>query len=470
MQLENYCEGEPKVDGDTHGHGGPLKVSHGGGFSGHRTEVDKWLKATAMAGMHVVPDVQDFQTTNGVSVSGPSVIVVITGLHSQECDREEDIRATYFDGVQAMASWVDGQTGRRSDPAHYILHPLLDSGKTGLRVLTNLAVNRILFNSHKRAIGVELDSGIIVLARKQVVVSSGTMNSSQILERSGIGSETRLKELHIPVILNNPAVGQSYQDHQLLLVSYKSNTAPTHTLDALWQGRRAMDELIAEGKGMAGWTGVLIGGKLHPSTSEVDSMDPEFQKVYKEDYTAPQKPVSFFAGGCSLVSPHISNAPAGQYFTFAIATAYGRSRGYIHTLGNPLVKGPDFDTGFFSDPTDIKILAWTYKKTREIARRLDDYAGGFTPTHPVFDKSSRASFDVDDVYLKELGSDKDKIQDIVYTKDDDEAIEAFLRETVSTMWHSAGTCAMKPLKEGGVIDKNLNVHGVEGVKVAGKEL
>ena len=71
MQLENYCEGEPEVDGDNHGHTGPLKVSHGGGFTGHRTEVDKWLKATAMTDLHVVPDVQDFQTTNGVSVSAP---------------------------------------------------------------------------------------------------------------------------------------------------------------------------------------------------------------------------------------------------------------------------------------------------------------------------------------------------------------------------------------------------------------
>lgn len=369
-----------------------------------------------------------------------------------------------------MASWVDGQTGRRSDPAHYILHPLLDDGKTGLKVLPNHSVNRVLFNSQKRAIGVELDSGTIVLARKQVVVSSGTLNSSQILERSGIGSEKRLKELHIPLVFDNNAVGESYQDHQLLLVCYKSKTASRNTLDALWQGRQSMEKLMAEGNGMAGWTGVVIGGKVHPSTSEVESMDPEFQKVYREDYTTPQKPVSFFAGGCSLVSPHISNASPGQYFTFALATAYGRSRGYIHTLGNPLVNGPDFDTGFFSDPSDIKILSWTYKKTREIARRLDDYAGGFVPTHPKFNKSSQASFEVDDAYLKEVGSDKEKIKDLVYTKDDNEAIESFLRETVSTMWHSAGTCSMKPLEAGGVTDKNLNVHGVKGLKVAGKDL
>lgn len=30
-----------------------------------------------------------------------------------------------------------------------------------------------------------------------------------------------------------------------------------------------------------------------------------------------------------------------------------------------------------------------------------------------------------------------------------------------------GTCAMKPRAEGGVVDPNLNVYGIEGLKVAG---
>ncbi|KAK5043447.1 hypothetical protein LTR84_011983 [Exophiala bonariae] len=435
--LENYCEGEHGVGRDTHGHTGPLKVSHGGGFVGHQAEVEKWLKASAIAGMNIVPDAQDFKTTNGIS---------------------------------AMPSWVDAQKGRRSDPAHYILHPLLDNRSTGLKVLPDQTVNRVLFNSRKRAIGVELVSSTIILARKQVVLSSGTLNTPQILERSGIGSQKRLRELHIPLVFNNNAVGESYMDHQLLLVSYMSKTDPTKTLDALWQGRHSLDQMSAGGTGIAGWTGVLIGGKINPTASELEAMDPEFQQVYKEDYEALQRPVAFFAGGCSLVSPYVSTAPPGQYFTFALATSYGRSRGYIHTLGNPLVNGPEFDTGFFSDPSDIKILAWTYKKTREIARRMEDYNGAFLPTHPKFSKYSRASFELDDSYLKGVGSDKTKIKDVVYTKDDDEAIESFLRQSVSTMWHSAGTCAMKPLEEGGVVDKDLNVHGVYGLKIAGNDL
>lgn len=83
------------MDGDTHGHAGPLKVSHGGGYIGHRTEVDKWLKATAMAGMDVVPDVQDFQTTNGISVSTPDLVIAFNAnLYTWGSSIEGNIRAT----------------------------------------------------------------------------------------------------------------------------------------------------------------------------------------------------------------------------------------------------------------------------------------------------------------------------------------------------------------------------------------
>jgi len=37
---------------------------------------------------------------------------------------------------------------------------------------------------------------------------------------------------------------------------------------------------------------------------------------------------------------------------------------------------------------------------------------------------------------------------------------------VSGMFHSLGTCAMKPRAVGGVVDPRLNVYGVENLKVA----
>lgn len=62
-------------------------------------------------------------------------------------------------------------------------------------------------------------------------------------------------------------------------------------------------------------------------------------------------------------------------------------------------------------------------------------------------------------------------EDLKYTTEDVAHIEEWVKRHVETTWHSLGTCSMAP-KEGnsvvkhGVLDERLNVHGVEGLKVA----
>lgn len=46
------------------------------------------------------------------------------------------------------------------------------------------------------------------------------------------------------------------------------------------------------------------------------------------------------------------------------------------------------------------------------------------------------------------------------------AIEARLRGRVACCWQSLETFKMAPLVQGGVVDPELNVHGVKSVKVA----
>ena len=60
----------------------------------------------------------------------------------------------------------------------------------------------------------------------------------------------------------------------------------------------------------------------------------------------------------------------------------------------------------------------------------------------------------------------DDVPDIRYTPEDDAILEGWLRENVTTTWHSLGTCKMAPLETGGVVDANLSVYGVRGLKVA----
>jgi hypothetical protein len=45
-------------------------------------------------------------------------------------------------------------------------------------------------------------------------------------------------------------------------------------------------------------------------------------------------------------------------------------------------------------------------------------------------------------------------------------IEAYISKEAFHAWHPVGTCKMAPREEGGVVDYNLKVYGVEGLRVA----
>lgn len=112
-----------------------------------------------------------------------------------------------------------------------------------------------------------------------------------------------------------------------------------------------------------------------------------------------------------------------------------------------------------SDPegSDIQVLVWLYKKQRQVAKRMGCQRGQVSP-EPGFPANSAVSNDP--------AMDPVKETDPVFSPDDDEAIEQWIRQTVGTPFHSLGTCIMAAKPQFGVVDENLNVHGVKNLKVA----
>lgn len=81
------------------------------------------------------------------------------------------------------------------------------------------------------------------------------------------------------------------------------------------------------------------------------------------------------------------------------------------------------------------MLRWGYKKNREILRRMKFYRGEYSSGHPKFAAGSAAEA------KQSEGPVAIDSPDIVYTKDDDEAIDEFHRAIASTGFHSVNcTC------------------------------
>lgn len=103
--------------------------------------------------------------------------------------------------------------GRRSSIFRSYVTPRLAQGN--LTVVTNALVSRLLFNG-RSVIGVEVIAGHErrrYMARLEVVLSLGAVNTPKLLMQSGIGPEDELCQHDIPVIQDLPGVGQNHQDH-----------------------------------------------------------------------------------------------------------------------------------------------------------------------------------------------------------------------------------------------------------------
>jgi choline dehydrogenase-like flavoprotein len=168
--------------GEHHGAGGEWRVE------APRTRwdiLDTFIEAAIQAG---IPRVSDFNTGSNEGIS-------------------------YFH--------VNQKNGRRWSAARGFLKPALS--RPNLKLETHAHATRILFEG-KRAVGVEiLQNGTLrrIHARHEVILSAGAIASPQLLQLSGIGDGSLLKQHGIDVVHHLPGVGENLQDHLQLRPIYK---------------------------------------------------------------------------------------------------------------------------------------------------------------------------------------------------------------------------------------------------------
>lgn len=98
-----------------------------------------------------------------------------------------------------------------------------------------------------------------VLARREVILSAGAINTPQILLNSGIGDSATLEALGIMSLVHNPSVGANLSDH--LLVGNRWNVASNETFEAFTSNATATQALVDEWEKAR--TGVLASGSFN---------------------------------------------------------------------------------------------------------------------------------------------------------------------------------------------------------------
>ncbi|KAK7953544.1 hypothetical protein PG988_014238 [Apiospora saccharicola] len=433
-KTETYVPWRSGSGPSKHGMSGPVQISDGGFRSKSERDI---LDTVTKLGMKEVDDINDFETIGAFS---------------------------------RIPRYVSPQ-GKRQDAAHCYIHPLLEetSGrKHNLQLLLGSRVTRVIFDESQtppRAIGVQYcrdsrqDGSLgTLLATRLVVVSAGALGSPQILERSGVGGKQVLESVGIPLVSDLPGVGENYQDHHLVTSSYKTSLPPEETLDSFASRRKDIAAAIAGKDPQLGWNTIDVAGKLRPDDAEAEQLGPAFYEAWQRDWKPnPGKPMIIM----NFINTYVGNpgdVPADQqHVTIGSISLHPYSRGSIHVTDTD--QGYKFDTGFLRREIDVKKQVWGYKRARMIARNLPFFAGEVAAAHPQYPDGSDAAV----ISTRAAGEYQ---AEIVYSGEDDAALETWIRKTVGSTWHSLGTCAMRPREEGGVVDPRLNVYGTQALKVA----
>jgi choline dehydrogenase len=85
-----------------------------------------------------------------------------------------------------------------------------------LTIFTHTIGKKLIFDDQKKAVGVVVENTHIpftLMVTKEVILSAGAFQSPQLLMVSGVGPKDLLQRHGIPVVHDNPNVGQNLIDH-----------------------------------------------------------------------------------------------------------------------------------------------------------------------------------------------------------------------------------------------------------------
>lgn len=132
-----------------------------------------------------------------------------------------DLNTNVINGAGIFRVTANG--GKRESTAKAYLNSV--KHRSNLKVVKNSLVTKVLINNANEAYGVEVEQNgekLNYFAKKEVIVSAGSINTAQLLLLSGIGPRDHLQEMNISNIVNLP-VGQNLQDHIIIPITIYGN-------------------------------------------------------------------------------------------------------------------------------------------------------------------------------------------------------------------------------------------------------
>ena len=318
---------------------------------------------------------------------------------------------------------ITTRAGKRCSSATAFLHPATD--RSNLEILTSATVTRIDLKG-RAAIGVTGQLGnqfIVIRARKEVLLCAGAVNSPQLLQLSGIGPGDLLQSHGVQLVLEHPHVGRHLQDHLGISYFYRANRPTLNRTLRSWPGRiGAGIQYLLRRSGPLSLSVNQIGG-LARSRAAVGTSDTQL-------YCNPvsYQPVEGQTRKLTLPDPYPG-------FIMGFNPCRPTSEGSIEIYSSDPHAPPRITTNYLATQQDLQGVV---SMARLLGRIQDTKAiRDILAEPPDLDLTSMAEDDILDDF----------------------------RQRSTTVYHPCGTCRMGEDIQNAVVNADLQVFGIQGLRV-----
>ncbi|WP_062203235.1 choline dehydrogenase [Aureimonas sp. AU12] len=328
----------------------------------------------------------------------------------------DDINGATQEGFGRMDMTV--HNGRRWSTANAYLKPAL--GRANLKVQTGAFVERVTFEG-RTATGVAYTVGnrkVTATARREVILSAGSINSPKLLMLSGVGPGADLAAQGIAVVADRPGVGANLQDHLefYFQVACREPITLFSSMSPFAKGSIGARWLLTK-KGLGATNHFESCGFIR-SSPEIDHADIQYHFL----------PLAVTYDGKGLASEHGFQAHVGPMRS--------KSRGTVRLASPDPAAPPRILFNYMSHADDWREMRACVRLTREIF--------------------AQASFD------RYRGREMQPGADV---QTDDE-IDAFVRDHVESAYHPSCTCRMGGASDPlAVVDPETRVIGLERLRI-----
>ncbi|WP_310496457.1 choline dehydrogenase [Sandarakinorhabdus sp.] len=327
----------------------------------------------------------------------------------------DDFNGAQFEGAGFYDATI--KDGQRFSAAKAYLTPEVKA-RPNLTILTDVQVDRVLFEG-KRAVGVAYRAGgrEAVARGGETLLCGGAIGSPHLLLLSGVGPADHLKEMGVSVVHDAPDVGGNLQDHLDIIVQWDCTKPITLNGNAKFSAK-----LTA----LAKWVFAKTGNGAHMPTPTGAFLST------REGLAAPDVQIHFMP---VKGSPHGRGEMSAQHgYQMHVCQLRPESRGTIRLASADPAQPPAIDPNYLSAPEDVETLYRGVCLAREIGRQA-----GF------------AEYNAGEAWPGPNVTEK-------------EQLVAAMRDWAETIYHPVGTCRMG-IDEKAVVDAELRVNGVEGLRV-----